>query len=90
MADGLGTNDNQATGKNSDLSPVAAQAIGRQVTQVDQLALARDLGEGSAVVLAEGNDLSAVLGGPTPGGRATSIGAATKSLVREEVVQVDL
>jgi hypothetical protein len=90
VTDGLRANDDQAAGENTDLSPVAAQAIGGQVAEVDELALAGDLSEGGTVVLAEGDDLSAVLGGPTPRGRTASVGTAAEGRVGKEVVQVNL
>lgn len=73
----------------ADLSPLRNHRVLGQTAEVDELTLLGDLGKGCAVVLADGNELTAVVGGPSPGGRTPASGAA-KSAVAQERVQIGL
>jgi hypothetical protein len=89
VLDGLGAHDEQVA-DHADFTPIGADLVVlRKPAEVDQLALARDLSKGGAIVLAKGNNLSTILGRPAPRRRAASAPAAELS-VREEVVQVNL
>jgi hypothetical protein len=68
VLDGLGANDNNVA-NDTDLAPVGANAvILGESAEVDKFALLADLCKGGAVVLANGNELTPVGRGPTPGG----------------------
>lgn len=66
VLDSLGANDNQVA-EGSDLSPPRAdRVVLGQPAEVHQLALGGDLGEGCSIVLADSNELTPVLGCPSP------------------------
>ena len=89
IVDGFRTDDSIVT-EDSDLSPVGPNGvILRKTTKVDHLALRADLRERSAIVLANGDELTTTVGGPAPARRSTSEVAA-KIGVGKEVVKVDV
>lgn len=73
----------------ADLSPLRRLRVLGQTAKVDKLTLLGDLGKGCAVVLADGNELTAIVGGPSPRRRTPTSGAA-KSAVAQERVKIGL
>ena len=89
MLDSLGADDNQVA-EGPDFSPPRADGVVLwESAEVDQLALGGYLGEGGPVVLADGDELAPVFGGPSPRGGPKALGAS-EVCMGEEVVQVDL
>ena len=89
MVDGLGTDDSIVT-EDSDLPPVGADwVVLRKATKVDHLAFRTNLSERSAIILADGDEFTATVGGPAPARGSTSVVAA-KIGVGKEVVKVDV
>lgn len=76
----LGSDDKKIS-NDADLSPIGPNAvILRQASQIDQLSLVGDLGKSGAIVLSEGNDLSAVRRSPAPRRRPASTPASKISV----------
>jgi hypothetical protein len=80
MLDGLRADDEQVA-NDAYFTPVGADfVVLGKATKVDQLALTGDLCKGGAIVLAEGDNLTTILGRPAPRGRAASTPAAELSV----------
>lgn len=88
VADGLRSDDDIVL-VSADLTPLGRLRVLGQTAEVDELTLLGDLGEGGSVVLADGDEFTAVVGCPAPGGGASASGAA-ESGVAEEGVEVGL
>lgn len=88
VTNSLGSDDDKVL-VGADLSPLRNHRVLGQTAEVDKLTLLGDLGKGCTVVLADSNELTAVVGGPSPGGRTPASGAA-KSAVAQERVQIGL
>lgn len=89
VLDSLGADDDQVT-EGPNFSPSGADGVVLgEPTEVDQLALGGDLGEGCSVVLADSNELAPILGRPTPRGGPKALGAS-EICMGKEVVQIDL
>jgi hypothetical protein len=85
---GLGADDHVVLVR-SNLTPLRRQRVFGETAEVGHLAVRADLDEGSAVVLADGDELTTIIGGPTPG-RGALTSRATKGGMAEEVVEIDL
>jgi hypothetical protein len=75
VANSLGSDDDKVLVR-ADLSPLRNHRVLGQTAEVDKLTLLGDLGKGCTVVLADGDELTAVVRGPSPGGRTPASGAA--------------
>jgi hypothetical protein len=69
----------------ADLSPLRRLRVLGQTAEVDKLTLLGDLGKGCAVVLADGDELTTIVGGPSPGGRTPAPGTAKSAVAQERV-----
>lgn len=82
MALGLRTNDNVVL-VSADFAPDDRGRVLGKTAEVDELALGRDLGEGSTVTLANGNELTTVVRSPAPRGGALTTVAAEVGMAQE-------
>jgi len=67
VADGLRSDDDIVL-VSADLTPLGRLRVLGQTAEVDELTLLGDLGEGGSVVLADGDEFTAVVGCPSPRG----------------------
>jgi hypothetical protein len=88
VTDCLGSNDDIVLVR-TDLSPLGRNRVLRETSKVDKLTLLGDLGKSSSIVLTDGDELTTVIRGPSPG-RRTSASSATESGVAQERVEVGL
>lgn len=89
VLDSLGADDNQVA-EGPDFSPPRADGVVLgQPAEVDQLTLGGDLRESCSVVLADSNELSPILGCPSPRGGPKALGTS-QVCMGKEMVQVDL
>jgi hypothetical protein len=82
MTNGLGS-DNDIVLVCADLAPLRWLRVLGKTAKIDELALLVDFRKGGTIILANGNELAAIIRGPTPRRRATSSRAAKSSMAQE-------